>query len=104
MRNRPGALNGPHSVVIVPSKENGGAFRSIVRGQIRGLCNHFSLLTRPGGVWYSRQSIRGSTEEPCPLLPPLGEVPRSGKGGAVGSFELFPFNEPHPLCDSLRAA
>ena len=31
-------------------------------------------------------------------------VPRSGKGGVVGSFELFPFNEPHPLCDSLRAA
>lgn len=49
MRNRPGALNGPHSVVIVPHKENGGAFQSIVRGQIRGLCNHFSLLTRQGG-------------------------------------------------------
>ena len=32
-----------------------------------------------------------------PLLPPLGEVPRSGKGGAVGIFELLPFNEPHPL-------
>ena len=28
----------------------------------------------------------------------------SGKGGAVGDFELLPFNEPHPLCDSLRAA
>ena len=38
------------------------------------------------------------------LLPPLGEVPRSGKGGFVGSFELFPFIERHPLCDSLRAA
>ena len=37
-------------------------------------------------------------------LPPLGEVPRSGKGGVVGGFELLPFNEPHPLCDSLRAA
>ena len=31
------------------------------------------------------------------LLPPLGEVPRSGKGGAVGDFEQFPFNERHPL-------
>ena len=60
----------------------------------------------------------------APLLPPLGVVlraanqdnndcrwqsylcfvPRSGKGGAVGSIELLPFNEPHPLCDSLRAA
>ncbi len=28
----------------------------------------------------------------------------SGKGGVVGIFELLPFNEPHPLCDSLRAA
>ena len=51
------------------------------------------------------------------LLPPLGVVlraanqdsndcrwqsylcfvPRSGKGGAVGDFEQFPFNERHPL-------
>ena len=28
----------------------------------------------------------------------------SSKGGVVGIFELLPFNEPHPLCDSLRAA
>lgn len=49
MRNRPGALNGPHPVVIVPHKENGGAFQSIVRGQIRGLCNHFFPLDPPGG-------------------------------------------------------
>ena len=47
---------------------------------------------------------------PAPLsgalfsLPPLGEVPRSGKGGAVGSFELFPFNEPHPLSQAVRPA
>ena len=40
----------------------------------------------------------------APLLPPLGEVPRSGKGGAVGIFELLPFNEPHPLSQPLRAA
>ena len=45
---------------------------------------------------------------PAPLsgalfsLPPLGEVPRSGKGGAVGIFELFPFNEPHPLSQPCR--
>ena len=37
-------------------------------------------------------------------LPPLGEVPRSGKGGFVGSFELFPFIEQHPLSQPLRAA
>ena len=37
-----------------------------------------------------------------PLLPPLGEVPRSGKGGGVGIFELFPFNEPHPLSQPCR--
>lgn len=49
MRNRPGTLNGPRPVVIVPSKENGGAFQSIVRGQIRGLRNHFFPLDPPGG-------------------------------------------------------
>ena len=37
-----------------------------------------------------------------PLLPPLGEVPRSGKGGVVGILELFPFNEPHPLSQPCR--
>ena len=56
-----------------------------------------------------------------PSLPPLGVVlraanqdsndcrwqsylcfvPRSGKGGAVGNFELFPFNEQHPLSLAL---
>ena len=41
---------------------------------------------------------------PAPLLPPLGEVPRSGKGGAVGIFELLPFNEPHPLSQAVRPA
>ena len=30
-------------------------------------------------------------------LPPLGEVPRSGKRGVVGSFGLLPFIEQHPL-------
>ena len=34
----------------------------------------------------------------------MGEVPRSGKRGAVGSFELFPFNEPHPLSQAVRPA
>ena len=29
-------------------------------------------------------------------------VPRSGKGGGVGIFELFPFNEPHPLSQPCR--
>ena len=28
----------------------------------------------------------------------------SGKGGAVGIFELLPFNEPHPLSQPVRAA
>ena len=31
-------------------------------------------------------------------------VPRSGKGGVVGIFELFPFNEPHPLSQAVRPA
>ena len=31
-------------------------------------------------------------------------VPQSGKGGVGGDFELLPFNEAHPLCDSPRAA
>ena len=35
-------------------------------------------------------------------LPPLGEVPRSGKGGVVGDFELLPFNEQHPLSQPCR--
>ena len=45
---------------------------------------------------------------PAPLsgalfsLPPLGEVPRSGKGGAVGDFELLPFIEQHPLSQPCR--
>ena len=38
----------------------------------------------------------------APLLPPLGEVPRSGKGGGVGIFELFPFIEQHPLSQPCR--
>ena len=38
----------------------------------------------------------------APLLPPLGEVPRSGKGGAVGIFELLPFIERHPLSQPCR--
>ena len=38
------------------------------------------------------------------MLPPLGEVPRSGKGGIVGNFERLLFNEPHPLSQPLRAA
>ena len=33
-----------------------------------------------------------------PLAAPFGGgAPRSGKGGVVGVFELFPFIEPHPL-------
>ena len=39
-----------------------------------------------------------------PSLPPLGEVPRSGKGGVVGIFELVPFIGRHPLSQPLRAA
>ena len=38
----------------------------------------------------------------APLLPPLGEVPRSGKGGAVGIFEPLPFIEQHPLSQPCR--
>ncbi len=31
-------------------------------------------------------------------------MPQSGKGGAVGIFDLLPFNEPHPLSQALRPA
>ena len=47
---------------------------------------------------------------PAPLsgalfsLPPLGEVPRSGKGGDARNSELSPFNEPHPLSQAVRPA
>ena len=44
MRNRPGALNGPHPVVIVPHKENGGAFQSIGRGQMSFVHNQRILI------------------------------------------------------------
>ena len=59
---------------------------------------------RAGGVsryaeYHSENPGRIRTD---PLLPPLGEVPRSGKGGVVGSFELFPFNERHPLSQPCR--
>ncbi len=33
-----------------------------------------------------------------------GGAPRSGKGGAVGSFELLPFIEQHPLSQAVRPA
>ena len=36
-------------VGIVPYKETGGAFHSTIHKRIRGLCGHFSLLTRQGG-------------------------------------------------------
>ena len=35
----------------------------------------------------------------CPLW---GKCRDSGKGGGVGIFELFPFNEPHPLSQPCR--
>ena len=59
---------------------------------------------RAGGVsryaeYHSENPRRIRTS---PLLPPLGEVPRSGKGGVVGVFELFPFIEPHPLSQPCR--
>ena len=38
------------------------------------------------------------------MLLPLGEVPHSDKGGAVGNFELLLFDERHPLSQPLRAA
>ena len=51
----------------------------------------------PGGSQGGPLRIR-----PIPCCPPLGEVPHSGKGGVVGIFELFPFNEPHPLSQPCR--
>ena len=68
-------------------------------------------------IWNAPRRIRTD-----PLLPPLGVVlraanqdsndcrwqsylcfvPRSGKGGAVGDFELLPFIEPHPLSQPCR--
>ena len=68
-------------------------------------------------IWNAPRRIRRD-----PLLPPLGVVlraanqdsndcrwqsylcfvPRSGKGGAVGDFELLPFIEPHPLSQPCR--
>ena len=36
--------------------------------------------------------------------PLWGKCRNSGKGGAVGIFELFPFNEPHPLSQAVRPA
>ena len=40
-----------------------------------------------------------------PLAAPFGGgAPRSGKGGAVGSFEPLPSNEQHPLSQAVRPA
>ena len=72
-------------------------------------------------LWACQLPFQGRFER-TNLLPPLGVVlraanqdsndcrwqsylcfvPRSGKGGAVGSFKLFPFNEPHPLSQPCR--
>ena len=41
---------------------------------------------------------------PHPCCPLWGKCRDSGKGGAVGDFELLPFNEPHPLSQPLRPA
>ena len=41
----------------------------------------------------------GALRPCCPLW---GKCRASGKGGVVGIFELFPFNEPHPLSQPCR--
>ena len=72
-------------------------------------CCHSSNNT-PSVSLCSTAPPLGSQGPRCPLwgwcsakpsLPPLGEVPRSGKGGAVGNFELLPFIEQHPLSLAL---
>ncbi len=53
------------------------------------------------------QAVRPASSpigEPGASLPPLGEVPRNGKGGVVGDFELLPFIVPHPLSQAVRPA
>ena len=89
MRNRPGTLNGPHPVVIVPSKENGGAFQSIVRGQIRGLCNHFSLLTRQGGygIVDNQSEVQRKSHAPC--CPLWGKCREAAKGVPLVALSCF---------------
>ncbi len=39
-----------------------------------------------------------------PRCPRWGRCRDRGKAGVVGSFELLPFNEPHPLSQPIRAA
>ena len=58
-------------------------------------------LLPPLGV-VRRAANRDSND--CQWQSYLCFVPRSGKGGVVGDFELLPINGAHPLCDSLRAA
>ena len=60
---------------------------------------------RPGAISIPGHNPQGHISYVCvPLLPPLGEVPRSGKGGVVGNFELLPFNGRYPLSQPVRAA
>ena len=60
-------------------------------------------MRRRGQARYAEYHLgRTKANSQRPLLPPLGEVPRSGKGGGVGNFETFPFNEPHPLSQPCR--
>ena len=91
-------------------------------GEAKGIFRIRPTLNKTISV-YRKTPQSGPLGLPAPLsgalfsLPPLGVVlraanqdsndcrwqsylcfvPRSGKGGAVGSFELSPFNEPHPL-------
>ena len=86
-----------------------GALQSPLKGEVPRTARRRG---QPRYAEYHLENPRRIRTTPCcplwgwcsaPLLPPLGEVPRSGKGGDVGDFELLPFIVPHPLSQALWA-
>ena len=104
--NSPGILRG-HNCLPQPLSRCGGSsalHETAVRrrGRLHPLNLSGALFSLPPLGVVLRAANRDSND--CRWQSYTCFVPQSGKGGAVGNFELLPFNERHPLCDSLRAA
>ena len=88
-----------------PSDEGASKPQALTEGEkIDGLQNlrYFSPSVSCADSSLGRGAIQNIA--PLRMLPPLGEVARSGKGGAVGISEPLPFIEQHLLSQPLRAA
>ena len=98
------------SVHAIPHQSRPVGARQLPPGGSQGGRYVFARDFTKAWVPAANPSVRPLGGLPAPLsgalfsLPLLGEVPRSGKGGAVGIFEPLPFNEPHPLSQAVRPA